>query len=129
MRTGAAAIVLAALLACSGCGSGAAPHGMPTVPVKGKITYKGQPLSRGSIRFAPEDDGREAHGDIQPDGTFVMSTFKEGDGAIAGIHRVAVKGTGKGGKEAVPQKYRSPTSSKVEVEVTEGEAEYTIDLK
>ena len=128
MRNGAALAALA-LLPCWGCGSDAAHHTAPTVPVKGRITYKGRPLTQGTVVFEPADIGREAHGDVQSDGTFVLSTFKEGDGAVPGLHRVAVSGNPKAGKEAVPLKYRNPSSSKTEIEVTEGKAEYAVDLK
>lgn len=130
MRAGvAAAVVLAVLvlLPCWGCGSNAAPQGVPTVPVKGKITYKGKPLTQGSITFEP-DYGREAHGAIHPDGTFELTTYKDGDGAVPGVHRFAVSGTGTRGREAVPLKFRNTSSSNVEVEVKEGKTEYAIDL-
>jgi hypothetical protein len=133
MRAGAAAsialVVALALLPCWGCGSNEGTYVAPTVPVKGKVTYQGKSLIQGSVTFEPVDSGREAQGSIQPDGTFVLTTFKEGDGAVAGMHRVAVTGTSKGAKEAVPLKYQNPSSSKVEVEVSEGKSEYTIDLK
>ena len=47
--------------------------------------------------------------------------------AVPGTHRVAVSGTSK--KDAVPVKYKSVSSSKTQVEVAEGKAEYQIDLK
>src|SRR5262245_16358306 len=84
-------VIAAALLVQSwGCGGsdGKPPEGL-TVPVKGQVTYKGKPLTGGSIMFEPVDGGREAHGTIQPDGTFSLSTFRSGDGAVRGVHRVA----------------------------------------
>ncbi|MGD0039728.1 MAG: hypothetical protein ABSE84_04780 [Isosphaeraceae bacterium] len=128
MRTGACWFVLAVVLlsSCWGCGSNAGPYVGKTVPVKGKVTYKGKPLTRGEILFEP-DSGREANGNIQPDGTFELSTFKAGDGAIPGKHRVAVSGTSK--KDAVPVKYKNTSSSKTEVEVAEGKSEYIVDFK
>ena len=132
MRRGALAALalsLVVLLPGGGCGSKNEGHYVAqTVPVKGTITYKGKALTQGQITFEPEN-GREAHGTIQPDGTFVMTTFKEGDGAIAGTHRIAVRGTGKGGKDILPVKYRNASSSKVEIEVDGGKTEYPIDLK
>ncbi len=86
-------------------------------------------MTSGSITFESEENGRESHGAIKPDGTFVLTTFKEGDGALAGVHRVAVSGTGKGGKEVVPPKFRNTSSSKVQVEVSEGKTEYEVELK
>jgi hypothetical protein len=129
MRSGAVTIVLAVLLLipCWGCGTSAGHYVGPTVPVKGKITYKGKALTQGDVVFEPVDSGREAHGSIQPDGTFELTTFNKGDGAVPGTHRVAVSGTTK--KDAVPLKYKNPSSSKTEVEVAEGKTEYTVDLK
>jgi hypothetical protein len=130
MRHVAGPITLAALvgLSCWGCGaSTGAPAGM-TVPVKGKVTYKGQPLTQGSVVFEP-DGGREANGEIQPDGTFVLTTFRIGDGAVPGVHRVGVTGSLKGGKSPIPVKYRSPSSSKLEVEVSAGKTDYALDIK
>lgn len=123
-------LTLLALLASGGCGGGdSGPPVGQTVAIKGKITYMGQPLSQGTIQFEPEDSGREANGNIQPDGTFSLTTFREGDGAIPGTHRVAVSGTGDGGKVVVPIQFHNPSSSKVEIEVSAGKTEYAIDLK
>jgi hypothetical protein len=128
MRSGAAATIALALCLLApfaGCGSSAAPQGAKTFPVQGKVTYKGQPLKTGSITFEPEGAGRDGHADIQPDGTFVLTTYKNGDGAVGGTHRVAVSNAGK----AVPLKYASVSSSKVEIEVSEGKTDYRIELK
>jgi hypothetical protein len=112
-----------------GCGSSDAPP-LATLPVAGKISYKGKPLTQGTVTFAPEDGfGREASGPIQSDGSFTLSTFKTGDGAVPGVHRVAVTGTGKNGKELIPPKFRNTSSSRVEVEVKPGQSEYVVDLK
>ena len=132
MRASSASIVPFALVAaaCWGCGGESdGPHIGVTVPIKGKITYKGQPLTQGGIRFEPEDAGREAYGDIKSDGTFELTTFKAGDGAVPGVHRVAVDASARAGKVPVPMKFRSPSSSHVQVEVAAGKTEYTIDLK
>ena len=118
-------LVALALIPCAGCGQGAtnaAP--IATVPVKGTVRYKGQPLTRGIIKFEP-DAGREAHGEIKPDGTFTLSTYGSGDGAVPGSHRVAVTGAGK----ALPLKYGGYASSGIEVEVKPDRADYPIDLK
>jgi hypothetical protein len=129
MRPGAGPLVLTvlALSLCWGCGSSEGPYVGTTVPVKGKITYKGKPLTQGQITLEPESAGREAHGSIQPDGSFELSTYKQGDGAVPGTHRVSVTGTSK--KDKLPAKYQSLGSSKTEIEVAEGKTEYTIDLK
>ena len=93
-------------------------HEGPTlVPVQGTVLYKGQPLAFGSVIFQPPS-GQPAIGEIRPDGTFTLSTFRPNDGAVVGIHKVriacyesqrpgAVKGPGEQslGKLLIPMKY------------------------
>ncbi len=122
-------MTLAALLlsAHSGCsGSGARPT---LVPVKGKVTYKGQPLTKGIIRFEPDGYGRMATGELQADGTFVLTTYENGDGAVVGQHRVYFTGTSSNPKkELVPQKYTTPDGSKLTADVDPDHTEFTFDL-
>jgi hypothetical protein len=130
-RATAFSIVLAALILppTSGCGGSSSATPVATLPVKGKVMYKGQPLIRGTVAFEPEGKGAEAHGDIQPDGTFSLSTYKAGDGAVPGAHRVSVSGSTAKGKDNVPAKYKSFGSSKLETEVSAAQTDYTFDLK
>ncbi|MDR3636204.1 MAG: hypothetical protein P4L84_20550 [Isosphaeraceae bacterium] len=131
MRTGAVlSLVMAALaLPCCGCGSSSSRQLPLTLPVRGKVTYRGKPLTEGKVKFEP-DAGRSASGHIHSDGTYVLTTFKEGDGAVPGVHRVAVTGgTGKSQGETVPPKFRSVSSSKIEIEVVEGTTEYPINIE
>jgi hypothetical protein len=132
-------IILAAplLVTCCGCGP-AASHHAATIPVQGKMTYKGRPLTRGVVEFEPRNSGRTASGALRPDGTFVLGTFQEGDGAVAGRHRVSVTGTGgrpggtastRNSRELVPRKYTQPNTSGLEAVVGEEKTEFTFDLK
>jgi hypothetical protein len=124
------AALLAALIPILGSGSGC---GVPeasaklatTVPVSGKVTYKGKPLTHGTVVFEP-DAGREAHGEIGPDGVYRLSTFKQGDGAVVGAHRVSISGLN---KKDLPLKYHRPSSSEIEFEVSGDRSDYPIDLK
>jgi hypothetical protein len=77
--------VAAALVA--GCGKPA--HQLETAPVHGKVTLDGQPLPSGYV-VVPTARGRMASGRIQPDGSFVMTTYDEGDGVQVGTHPVIV---------------------------------------
>ncbi len=79
-------IALLSLL-CSvavGCGS----SGPETSPVSGKVTYKdGSPVPGGTIVFSK--DNMEVTGAIKPeDGTYTLTTAKEGDGAPPGDYQV-----------------------------------------
>ena len=116
--------VLLLLNSLTGCGS-SEPKALSTAPVKGTVTYKGKPLTKGSITFEPDGSGREAHGEIQPDGSFVLTTYKKDDGAVIGTHRVAIVNA----MPKVPVKYASASGSKIEIEVAEGKTDYTINLQ
>lgn len=81
-----AAIVLASLaLSVAGCG----PSYPTTHPVSGTITYQGQPVPQGTIVFYPEE-GRAAMSNIEADGSYRLTTFRPGDGALPGRHTVTI---------------------------------------
>lgn len=80
------------MITFAGCSGGSRP---PTIPVQGKITYKGQPVTQGMVTFqavkpAEGYPQRPATGTINPDGTYQLATFEAGDGVIPGEYKVAV---------------------------------------
>jgi hypothetical protein len=83
-------VATAATVSVLGCGK-SDPDALPTVPAAGTVTYKGKPVESGSIQFVPTK-GRPASGTIK-DGNFILSTYKEEDGAIPGTHLVGVTST------------------------------------
>jgi hypothetical protein len=80
-------IVLAAASAlCLGCGSNDLP-----VPVSGKVTVNGVPVANAGIVFHPKDgNGRPASAETAEDGTYRLTTFKSGDGALKGEYQVSL---------------------------------------
>jgi hypothetical protein len=125
-------ILLAAIVcgACWGCGTAGGGAQTALIPAKGKVTYKGQPVAKGRIRFAPDGYGRPAFGRLQSDGTFVLTTDKEGDGVIAGHHRVTVTETGiKSPRDALATKWASAAASGLTADVDAEHTEFTFDLK
>jgi hypothetical protein len=71
-------------------------EGVAVYPVSGKLTFEGKPLAGGgSIAFvAPSGQvGKTAGGEIKPDGTYSLTTYKEGDGSMPGEFRVIVMQT------------------------------------
>ncbi len=81
-------LLLGAIAGLLGCGSGGASR----AKVKGKVVANGQPVTGGSISFAPAQgiaDATPASGEIKSDGTFEMMTVKPGDGAAVGQHTVS----------------------------------------
>jgi hypothetical protein len=112
-----------------GCGSGS---GTPPslIAVKGKVTYKGKSLTKGVVKFEPDGFGRAATGQLQSDGTFVLGTNKEGDGVVAGSHRVSIVGLDKSlAKDRAMKKYTSPNTSGLTAEVDNDHTEFPFDLK
>src|SRR5688572_28324839 len=78
------AIVL--LLAASvGCGGSSTKM----APVAGKVLLDGEPVTIGYVTTMPLA-GPGAKGVIQPDGSFVLGTLTESDGASIGAHRVSI---------------------------------------
>jgi hypothetical protein len=125
----ALAVVALHLVSCAGCGSGPVALA-PMAPAKGKVIYKGKPLTVGTVRFEPEGVGRMASGKLQPDGTFVLSTLKEGDGAAIGHHRVYVTDVDKAlAKDRSFKKFMGAPSSRIEADVDAEHPEHTIELK
>lgn len=80
-----AAAALAALVTLAGCGGG----GMKTAVVRGKVTYKGAAVPNGTVSFIPAS-GPAATGEIQPDGSYTLTTYRSGDGAVLGPHKVVI---------------------------------------
>src|SRR4051794_33249667 len=88
------AAALAALLAAAGCG------GPRLAPVSGRVTVGGRPVTEGVVMFIPAD-GPAAVGAIQKDGQYTLTTFKPGDGALVGGHKVTISATTVGGGSMV----------------------------
>ncbi len=71
---------------------------MEVIPVQGTVKCAGRLLTEGYVLFTPVPDmaadrkksGKSATGYIQSDGTYVLTTYDEGDGAIPGRHKVRV---------------------------------------
>jgi hypothetical protein len=62
-------------------------------PVRGTITLEdGTPLTKGLVVFEGTVGGApvSARGEVKPDGTYQLGTYKAGDGALAGKYRVLI---------------------------------------
>jgi len=120
VRAGIIAIGIVALLAC-GCG------GQRIAPVKGRVTFNGHPVKDAAITFSPtgepelKETGKPGTGFTDENGDFVLSTFKNFDGAIVGKHSVHVE------IDAT-----NPTKCKlikdVTLEVNSGQNDFTIEM-
>lgn len=80
-------LLLAITLPLMGCGS----DQVPTYPVRGKVQFDdGVPVRNGTIELESVEHGTTATGTIQSDGSFVLGTYTEDDGAAAGEHTAIV---------------------------------------
>lgn len=118
-----AVFILAAAVAL-GCSK---KGGLETAPVKGKITYKGKALPSGTVMFVPAE-GPAATGEINSEGSYVLTTYTSGDGAVVGNHKVTIVALQDMGDALpehrnplpppiVPKKYLSDTTSGLTAEV------------
>lgn len=119
--------LITAGLTLSGCDSG------PQMGrVSGKITYKDQPVPKGTVTLIPVDPkGRNATGNIMSDGTYAVQTENPNDGALVGEYLVAITSRDEelldyipkkrtAPKRHIPEKYESPQSSGLKATVNPG---------
>ena len=79
----ASALLLATTLGCS--------DRLATYAVAGKVEFTtGGAVHVGTIELKSREHGVQARGPIQSDGSFVLTTYQEGDGAVAGMHDCVV---------------------------------------
>ena len=84
-------VALVALVAIVGCTE---PSTRPaTLEVTGTVTYNGQPVDGARVTFSPTGDGDAASGTTDASGNFTLTSFEDGDGAVAGSYEVAVSKT------------------------------------
>lgn len=79
-----------ALVLLAGCGN---IGNVPVYPVSGTVNFNGKPMEGGgSIAFIPKGKrkGKAAGGTINMDGTYTLSTYKDGDGSMVGEFKVVV---------------------------------------
>lgn len=74
----------------------------------GIVKYKGEPVDEAIVMYSSGD--QTAHGRTNAEGKFTLTTFDEGDGAIAGTHKVSIRKTI---YEKKPTKYDSPEERSV----------------
>lgn len=119
-------------LAASGCSR----TGPEVVEVHGTVTYGGQPVSVGTINFAPTSANgplRPAIGTLASDGTYELRAFPDRDGALAGEYLVSVnaytgsifEGTA---KYVVPRRFANPQTSGLKAVVPSGVEPVTLNF-
>ncbi|WP_425614047.1 hypothetical protein NA78x_003900 [Anatilimnocola sp. NA78] len=115
----------------------------PTYPVTGKVVFKddGTPAATGvTVVFeSTKKPYARSAGVIQPDGTFVLSTDRPDNGAMAGEHRVSISRLAADGSgrdltaqlsRTIDPKYLEFRTSNLVLDIqTRGPNEFTIPLE
>lgn len=123
--------VAALTIGSVGCGA----RGPEMGDVVGTVTYRGKPVSTGTITFMPETPGAPmAYAQIKDDGSFEGYTEEFGKGVPVGKHRVMIMAVEEKGPEAaavalLPFRYSSDHQSGLTAEVAPGENQVNFDLK
>ncbi|MCI0457725.1 MAG: hypothetical protein L0Z62_12205 [Gemmataceae bacterium] len=130
--------VLLGSLLLAGCGGGSDLP--PMVPVKGKVTVEGKPVTSGQVSFLPlaVDKDRKvpsSSGTIDASGNYEIFTGGKA-GAPLGKYKVAitpsmvpVEGTKKPPKAPFNPRYQDPAKTKLEIEVVNNPSAGAYDLK
>ena len=130
------------VLTPTGCGDGLA-----RVPVRGKITAKGQPLDRAVVQFIPMEStkGEGGIGVSDDQGNFTLTGSRAGaKGVVPGEYRVRVSrllardGTvlpadakqaeNPGARESIPAEYASLEGTRLRVTVPDTGGDMSIDI-
>ena len=88
-------VLLTMLSLISGCGE-AAPK---TYPVSGVVTLDDKPVPGATITFIADTGKNSGATTSDAQGKYTMSTFKQGDGAVAGSYKVIVSKYQRGAEE------------------------------
>jgi predicted phosphodiesterase len=107
-------------------------------PVRGKVYFDGTPAAMARVVFHLVIDKKTswtADGMVEADGTFQLSTYRAFDGAPAGEYIATVvwrdpwaDAQGRPGPNRLPEKYASPATSGLRVQVRPGQNDFTLNL-
>ncbi len=116
-------VLIFGILGTVGCGGSS---GEDLAPVRGVVTLDGKSLTEGFV-FVTPPEGKLAMGAIQSDGTFVLGTNTNSDGARVGTHPVSIQPPPASEgmppsttSKLLPKHYRSGSTSGLSVEVKPG---------
>jgi hypothetical protein len=104
-----------------------APPEPPETVVTGSVTYKGQPVTGGTLIFQMKNAGtkRPYAGQIYEDGTYELTYVVPGEALIA-VETATKQGLST--YVELPRKYSSPTKSGLKYQVVEGPQAFDIKL-
>lgn len=123
-------VLMLIIVSCSAMVGCAASSGVPVFPASGKLTVNGEPAKGAIVGLHPvngdfDQQGTRPAGKVLDDGTFVISTYKIGDGAPAGEYRASIvwpqfPDRDDPGADRMKGKYADPKTSPVAVTIQIG---------
>jgi hypothetical protein len=85
-------IVVGGLMLVTGCGKKARPGELPVYPVKGQVTYKGEPMPFAVVTFFPAGQpfaqALKSRATADRDGHYQLTTYERNDGVPEGEYSV-----------------------------------------
>ncbi|MCI0378070.1 MAG: protein kinase [Gemmataceae bacterium] len=92
------------------------PARKPVYPARGQAFLEGAPIPGAHIVFTPSKGGVRADAVVAADGSFALTTYNAGDGAVAGDYVITVtlrepNGAGELGPNLLPAMYALPATS------------------
>jgi len=144
-RFGFSVLLLTTVFFAGGCLGGSSEELVGLVPVSGKVTLDGAPLTGASVTFMPEGTGmgRPCYGATGEDGSYtikdpggregcpvekfkvVISKYAKEDGSPVGKDPESAAE----GMEHLPEKYSNAEQTQLSAEVPEGGKTFDFDLK
>ena len=139
------AIGLVSLPACSSSDEWTAKR-LKVYKAGGTVLLDGKPCADAVVTFFSDTDSVSATGRTNTDGKFQLTTYKDGDGAVAGAHKVTVvkrefveektkydsaneRSVALIPKELLPKKYMTPSTSGISHSVeTSGTNDFKIEI-
>jgi hypothetical protein len=128
-------LALATLVAAGAFGCGDQKR---TYPVRGQFIWEdtnapAKELAGGNVMFQSDTERMTAQGPIDESGRFVVSTYKAGDGAVAGKHKIAIGQpvSDYGDRppvEAAHKKYESISTTDLEVTVEPHDNDFRLKI-
>lgn len=87
-------VMIGALLVSGGCGKNPRPGELPVYPVKGQVTFKGEPMPFAVVTFYPLNqpfaEALKSRATADKDGYYQLTTYELNDGAPQGEYGVVL---------------------------------------
>ena len=124
------ALVLIAMIAAGCSGKTAAVNGRVKFKDGGDVSV----LAGHTVMFQAEADRISASGDVEPDGSFKVSTYGHNDGAVPGRHQVAISPPppppdSPPPKPILPKKYNDFGTSDLTIDIKPGANTIELELE